>query len=119
MTFTNGRAGLLIYTINALAELDRDFTVQDAVKAGKDGFFLALTAKAREHGLDASMFEQWIADDLDAIHDVDDVYARWTNATDSGTFQLPREANGWIWLSSISVNAFLVNPYGDLEAALK
>jgi hypothetical protein len=118
MTFTNGRAGLLIYTINALAELDRDFTVHDAVKAGEEGFFLVLTAKAREHGLDTSVLELWVSDDLDAVHDIDGVYARWTNATNPGTFQLPREANGWIWLSSISVNAFLVNPYGDLEAAL-
>ena len=117
MTFTNTRAGLLIYTINALAELDRSFTTLDAVRAGESGFVSVFLTKINEYSLDLSLFESWLAEGTESRSAIDDLFARWTNATEAGQYWLPEAANGWLWLSSIAVNVFLVSPYGDLDAS--
>jgi len=118
MAFVNGRAGILIYTINALVELDPGFTSLDAARAGESGFIDVVLAKAHETGLDVSLLEHWFAEDPQSRADVDDLYGRWTNASETGEFLLSNDVNGWLWLSSISVNAFLVSPYGDLVAEM-
>ncbi|WP_339620804.1 hypothetical protein [uncultured Salinibacterium sp.] len=117
MTFTNDRAGMLIYTLNALASREPDYTVHDAARDAEAGFVDSFLAKLRQHDLDTSMFELYFADGT-AGDELDDMFVRWTNAADSHKFLLSYESNGWLWLSSIAVNVFLVSPYGDQTAIL-
>lgn len=117
MTFTNAGAGILIYNLNALAARESEYTVHDAARDAEAGFVNSFLAKLRLHDLDSSMFELYFGDGT-TREDLDDLFARWTNAADSQKFLLPYEANGWLWLSSIAVNAFLVSPYGDQTANL-
>jgi hypothetical protein len=119
MTFTNGRAGQLIYTINALVERDPNFTTTDAVRAGENGFVDVLFARANDTGLDVSMLKHWFGEDPQSRIDVDDLYLRWTNASETASFMFSDDVNGWLWLSSISVNSFLVGPYSDLPAEMR
>ncbi len=115
MTFTNNHAGMLVYNLNALAAREPEYTVHDAARDAEAGFVDSLLAKLRQHDLDTSMLELYFADGT-TREDLDDMFARWTNAADSGKFLLSYEANGWLWLSSIAVNVFLVSPYGDQTA---
>ena len=117
MTFTNGRAGMLIYNLNALAAREPKYTVPDAARDAEAGFVESFLAKLRQHDLDTSTFELYFADGT-TRDDLDDMFVRWTNAADSGKFLLSYESNGWLWLSSIAVNVFLVSPYGDQIANL-
>ena len=118
MTFSNLRAGQLNYTIDALADRDRSFTIDDATDAGEKGLVSALLAKSVEQGVDTFFLKSWLADGTQDRRDVDRLYARWTH--EAGTFQflLPLDSNGWIWLSSTSVSGFLVEPYAGLETSI-
>lgn len=118
MSFTNRRAGLLIYVINALVERDPTFTPTEAVRAGESGLVAAVIDKALERGIDTSLLETWFEQDRQSRSDVDELFARWTNASETGDFLLSDGVNGWLWLSSIAVDAFLVSPYGDQDAPM-
>ena len=119
MSFNNNSAGQLIYAINALIEIDPDFTTSDAVKAGEAGFIEVLLEKAHKHRMDVSFLERLFSDDPESKAAVDDLYSRWTNASETGSYLLSDSVNGWLWLSSISIDSFLVGPYGSDIATMK
>ena len=39
---------------------------------------------------------------------LDDSYMRWINAGDTGNYPSPSGVNGWLWLSTITVDALFV-----------
>ena len=119
MSFYNNSAGIMIYFINALVEKDPDFTVSEAVSAGEEGLIGVLFERADLRSVDVSLLKATFDDDPGARTAVDDLYARWTNASDASSYALSVESNGWLWLSSISIDSFLVGPYGDQKALMQ
>lgn len=112
MTVNLSRAtiAMLIYTINSLADLDPQRSSSEIDDHVSSGVFDFVIARASGFGLDTSYLEQWRSQNSDAATEIDEIYIRWTNASGVGNYMLPSQnANGWIWLSSISTDIFFIS----------
>ena len=110
MTIHTSTAGILVYLLNGLSVADGTRSTTDIARASESesGLIDLIVDEAKAHGLDASIVEHAFTNDAAAKSAVNDMYARWVNASETGSYLLPNDVNGWLWLSSISIDAFFI-----------
>ncbi|TBN57581.1 hypothetical protein EYE40_09375 [Glaciihabitans arcticus] len=118
MTFSKSTVAMLTYAINSLAALDPDASVIDVLRlAEAERLVETILERADKHGLDVSSLQKWFKENAKDVAALDNYYARSTNANDSGKYWLPNGANGWLWISSLTIEGFFITPDSELPVA--
>jgi len=99
-------AVILLYTLNGLAAAEPERTTTDIDKASESSLTEYIIERARLNGIDVSLTELAFRNNPTLAAELDDMYQRWLNAADPGKYWLRSETNGWLWVSSVSIDAF-------------
>jgi len=106
MTIRRIEAVFILYTLNSLAAAEPERTTTDLDDATESSLTAYILERARLNGIDVSFLEHAFRTNTKLESELDDMYQRWLNAADPGKYWLRSGTNGWLWVSSVSVDAF-------------